>query len=86
MADRPAASVPGSNRATLDSGIIVSGLVQTAVPVEDAALPEAPMELVARLRTALAATELIELVCEARRSFRPPRWWFANRWQVRLTC
>src|ERR1700722_18328293 len=51
---------PCPNRATLDSGIIVSWLVETAVPVEDAVLPVAPIELVARLRTALAATEFSE--------------------------
>jgi hypothetical protein len=47
----------------LDSGIIVSRLVLTAVPVDDAVLPVAPIELVARLRTALAATELTEVAC-----------------------
>src|SRR3981189_2027780 len=45
---------------TLDSGIIVSWLVLTAVPVDDAPLPVAPIELVARFRTALAATELTD--------------------------
>ena len=35
----------------------------TAVPVDDAPLPVAPIELVARLRTALAATELTEAAC-----------------------
>src|ERR1700761_6178954 len=53
------------NRAKLDSGIIVSALVLTAVPVEAAVLPVAPIELVARLRTALAATEPTELVSAA---------------------
>src|ERR1700761_1575474 len=53
------------NRAKLDSGIIVSALVEPAVPVDDAVLPVAPIELVARLRTALAATELTELVSAA---------------------
>jgi len=47
----------------LDSGIIVSWLVLTAVPVDAAVLPVAPIELVARLRTALAATELTEVAC-----------------------
>ena len=52
-----------SERAMLDSEIIVSWLVLTAVPVDDAPLPVAPIELVAKLRTALAATELSELAC-----------------------
>ena len=35
----------------------------TAVPVDEPALPVAPIELVARFRTAFAATELIEVFC-----------------------
>ena len=37
--------------------------VLTAVPVDDVLLPVAPMELVAGLRTALAATELTDAAC-----------------------
>src|SRR5215467_10500749 len=53
-----------AKRTTLDNGIIVSWLVLTAVPVDEMPLPVAPIELVARLRTALAATELTEAFCE----------------------
>src|SRR5580700_6404320 len=55
---------PCANLATLDSGIIVSWLVLTAVPVDETPLPVAPIELVARFRTAFAATEPTEVFCE----------------------
>ena len=55
---------PCEKRATLESGIIVSALVETAVPVDETPLPEAPIEFVAWLRTAFAAIELIEFFCE----------------------
>ena len=55
---------PCEKLATLDNGIIVSALVETAVPVDEAPLPEAPIELVARLRTALAAIALTEFFCD----------------------
>src|SRR5579859_3475200 len=55
---------PCAKRATLDSGIIVSRPVLTAIPVDAAPLPVAPIELVARFRTTFAATELIEVFSE----------------------
>jgi hypothetical protein len=52
-----------SKRATLESGIMVSWLVLTAVPVDEPPLPVAPIALVARFRTALATTEFNEDFC-----------------------
>ena len=36
----------------------------TAVPVDETPLPVAPIELVARFRTAFAAIEMIDVFCE----------------------
>src|SRR3569833_941145 len=52
-----------AKRATLDRGIIVSALVLPAVPVDEPIFPVAPIELVARLRTAFAAMELTDVFC-----------------------